>query len=235
MIRDDLAYTRQGIFENKGRWGRLILAVILLTIPMNGYVMRIYRGGDAAPEIDRWGRLLIDGLKLMVVAIVYSVPIIIVWLATYGSLFMAMLSGPAGRTAIAGWTPDMALVMLMYLVEFCVGIVLPVASIRLARSNRFSAAFDIRAVIDYIGKIGWINYVIGILVIAILVTVPVMVLVLIFVFLGILMAALTGFNGIAVLGIIAAAALFFLVLSPLFVVFQARYWTLLYDSAAPDN
>jgi hypothetical protein len=45
MILDDaFAYTKQGVFENSDRWLKLIIAILCLGIPMNGYVMRIYQG-----------------------------------------------------------------------------------------------------------------------------------------------------------------------------------------------
>jgi hypothetical protein len=233
IVRDALAYMKQGIFENKGRWLRLILALIILAIPMNGYVMRIYRGDNPAPDVDRWGRLFIDGLKLMIVGIIWSIPIIVIWIATYGTLVATVLSGNARM--LSGWTPNMGLVLLMYLFEIAVGILLPVASIRFARSGRFSEAFNFRAILDHIGKIGWLGYILGLVIVAVLVAVPIMALVCIFVLLGIVAALLSGFNAMVVLGIIAIAVLVILFISPLFAVFQARYWTRLYDGAPPGS
>jgi len=233
MVRDALAFMKQGIFENRGRWLRLILACILLAIPMNGYVMRIYRGETPAPEVDRWGRLCIDGLKLMIVGIIWSIPIIVIWIATYGALVAAVVSGNARM--LSGWTPNTGLVLLMYLFEIAVGVLLPVASIRFARSGRFSEAFNFRAILDHIGKIGWLGYILGLIIVAVLVAVPIMALVCIFFLLGIIVALLSGFNMGVVLAIIAIAVIVILLISPLFTVFQARYWTRLYDGALPAS
>lgn len=233
IVRDALAYMRAGVFENRSRWLRLILAVILLGLPMNGYLMRIYRAETPAPEIDRWGRLFIDGLKLMIVGIIWSLPIIVVWIITYGAMVSAVFSGSTHSPAFTGWTPNPGLVILMYLVEIVVGIFLPVASIRFARSGRVMEAFNVRAITDHIRKIGWIGYIIGLLVVAVLVAIPLVALVCIVVLLGILVAILAGFNMAVVLGIIAIAVIVILLISPLFSVFQARYWTRLYDSADP--
>ncbi len=46
MLDDAFAYTKQGVFENADRWLKLIIAILCLGIPMNGYVMRIYRGAQ---------------------------------------------------------------------------------------------------------------------------------------------------------------------------------------------
>ena len=233
IVRDALTYTRQGVFERGSRWAHLILAVILLSIPMNGYIMRIYRGETPAPEVDRWGRLCIDGLKLMIVGLIWSIPILVIWTVTYGSLVRAVLSGNLHSPVFTHWTPNMGLVLLMYLFEIAIGILLPVASIRFARSNRFAEAFNFRAIVDHIGKIGWLGYILGLIIVAILVAVPIMAVVGIFVLLGIMTGLITGFSLAAIRGTIIIAVLAILLISPIFVVFQARYWTRLYDSAAP--
>ena len=44
LLSDAFAYTRDGVFGNVNRWLKLILAIICLGLPFNGYVMRIYRG-----------------------------------------------------------------------------------------------------------------------------------------------------------------------------------------------
>jgi len=232
MLRDAWTFTRQGVFENVGRWIRLVLAIVLLAIPMNGYMMRIYRGAESAPEVDQWGRLFVDGLKLIVVSFVYSIPILLVWVATYGAMMAGIFSGKMNDAAISAWEPNMALVALMYIVEFAIALLLPVVAIRFARSTRFSEAFNFRAIFDHIAKIGWLNYIIAVFLVAVLIAVPVMILVFVFVLLAIGLAALTNFNLVALLGLLAVAMLVFLILAPLIMVFQARYWTRLYDSAA---
>jgi hypothetical protein len=198
---------------------------------MNGYVMRIYRGETPAPEVDRWGRLFIDGLKLMIVGLIWSIPILVIWVFTYGALVAAVFSG--NTHSLSAWTPNMGLVLLMYVAEIAVGILLPVASIRFARSNSFTEAFNFSAIIGHIGRIGWISYILGLLIVAVLVAVPVMALICIFVLLGIILAVISGFNLAVVLGIIAIAIIVILLISPLFAIFQARYWTRIYDSAIP--
>jgi hypothetical protein len=231
IIRDAFGYTRQGVFGNGGRWARMILALILLAIPMNGYMMRVYRGAETAPEVDQWGRLFIDGLKLMVIALVYSIPIIILWLATYGPLMAVVLSGQVEAAMASSWEPNIALMLLMYLVEFIIALVLPVVSIRFARTGRFSDAFRFKEIGEHIGKVGWINYVIGIVLVAIIVAVPVMVLFTVILILSIVLAVAMGFGFFPLFGvIILVSVLFFLILSPLFMVFQARCWTRIYDS-----
>jgi hypothetical protein len=55
--------------------------------------------------------------------------------------------------------------------------ILPVASIRFARTNSFSEAFNIHEIIEHTGKIGWINYIIALILITLVIAIPVAILV----------------------------------------------------------
>jgi len=231
MLRDAWTYTRQGVLESGSRWVRMILAIVLLAIPMNGYMMRIYRGAAPAPDVDQWGQLCIDGLKLIVISCIYSIPIWLLWLATYWTMMAAILSGNADAIAATG-NPNWALMVLMYIVEFIIALLLPIVAVRFARGSGFFGAFNLRAVLDRIASIGWLNYVLGIIIVTVVVAIPVMVMVFIFVLLGIVIAAIAGFSAAAVIGAIALAVIILLIVMPVFMVFQARFWTQLYDGAA---
>jgi hypothetical protein len=238
MLDDAFAFTKQGIFENTGRWLKLILAILCLGIPLNGYVMRIYRGIQPAPEVDNWGSLFVDGLKLILLGLVYAIPIFVLYAMIYGSIFMAVLSGNSANmdsSEIAEWTPNVGLMLLMFLVEIAVGLIVPVASIILARTNSFSEAFNIGAILRYIGKIGWINYIIALILITLVIAIPVVILVLAFILLGGIFMVLFRVGNIAILGFILALVIIILTLAPLFAVFQARYMTRVYDSASPEG
>jgi hypothetical protein len=236
ILDDALAYTRNGIFNNMNRWMKLIIAILCLGLPMNGYVMRIYRGENPAPEIENWGTLFIEGLKLMLVGLIYAIPVFIVATITYGSIILAALSGNTRRMSsamISGWAPNIGLILLMYVVEIAVGVIVPIASIRFARTNSFSEAFNIGAIIEYIGKIGWITYIIALILVALVIGIPIALLVFGFILLGGIVMFAFKVGTIAILGFILALVLIILTLAPLFAVFQARYMTLVYDSAAP--
>ncbi|MDD1699622.1 MAG: DUF4013 domain-containing protein [Methanoregula sp.] len=238
VLDDALAYTKQGVFENTNRWVKLIIAILCLGIPMNGYIMRIYRGERPAPEVDHWGTLFIDGLKLMIVGLIYTIPIIVIWAIVYGSIFLAVSSGSNGHmnsAMVPGWTPNIGFVLLMYLVEIVVGLILPVASIRFARTNSFSEAFNIGTILEYIGKIGWITYIIALILVALIIGIPICILLLGFILLGGIILFVFKVSNIVILGFIFALVLIILILSPLFAVFQVRYMTRVYDSAVPEE
>jgi hypothetical protein len=236
ILDDALTYTRNGIFNNMNRWMNLIIAVLCLGLPMNGYVMRIYRDENPAPEIENWGTLFIDGLKLMLVGLIYAIPVFIVAAITYSSIILALLSGNTPRmdsAMMSGWSPNIGLILLMYVVEIAVGVIVPIASIRFARTNSFSEAFNIGTIIEYIAKIGWINYIIALILVALVIGIPIALLVFGFILLGGIVMLVFRVSTMVILGFISALILIILILAPLFAVFQARFMTQIYDSAAP--
>ena len=236
LVEDAFAYTKEGVVSNTRRWLKLILAIILIGIPMNGYVMRIYRGAHPAPEVDNWGTLFLDGLKLIVVGLIYAIPILILWIVAYGSLLLMALSGNFGQirsSMLGGWAPNIGLVLLIDILEICIAVIVPIASIRFARTGSFKEAFNFSAILEIIAKIGWINYIIALVFVGILVAIPIVLIAVAFIIIGGLAVVASGFNLGVLLAVIAVAVLLFLILVPLFAVFQARYMTRVYDSAAP--
>lgn len=232
LLNDAFHYTKEGIFGRADRWMKLVLAIICLGIPLNGYVMRIYRGADPAPEVEEWGTLFVDGLKLIVVGIIYAIPVMIIWAFVYGSMMLILMQG--NTAALENWSPNVVLMGLMYVLDIIIGIIMPVAAIRFARTASFPEAFNIGAILETIKKIGWINYLIALVLIAVVIAVPVCIIVFGMILVGGISMFMLGGNTVTLLGFIVAALLIILTLAPLLTVFQARYMTRVYDSAARE-
>lgn len=238
MLGDAFTFTKEGVLGNMNRWLKLILAILCLGLPFNGYIMRVYRGAMRAPDVDQWGTLFIDGLKLLAVGIVYALPILIFWMFIFGTMLLAGFSDTMDETAIAASGMNFLLMMLMYVVEIGVAVIMPVASIRFARTGIFFEAFNFSAIFATIGKIGWLNYIIALVLVSLVVGIPVFVVIFALVFGLIIIGGVSLFMlkeaGVFVfLGLLLLMVLFILILAPLLGVFQARYMTRLYDSAAP--
>lgn len=233
LLDDAFSFTKEGILCNINRWAALILAVICLGIPMNGYAMRIYRGTDTAPDVDRWGTLFIDGIKLVIVGLVYSIPILVVWAFIYGSMILTL--GEGNLDAAGNFEPNLTLLLLMYAVEILVGIIMPVASIRFARMGSFAEAFNFGAIFSTIGKIGWITYLLALIILTLVIGIPIFILVFGFIIVTGAGIYLTGGGTIALLGLVALFILVMLIFSPLIGVFQARYMTRVYESAGTED
>lgn len=231
LLDDALTYTKEGIFGNMNRWGSLILAIICLGIPMNGYAMRIYRGTTTAPEVDQWGTLFIDGLKLMIVGFIYAIPMMIIWAFIYGGMLLAVVQGSADSAAMTGWSPNLGLLLVLYAVEIIIGVIMPVASIRFARTGSFSEAFNFSEILGTIGKIGWITYLIALIILTLVIGIPIFILIIGFIIASGAAIFLLGGGNIALLAAVALLILVVLIISPVFAVFQARYLTRVYESA----
>jgi hypothetical protein len=119
-------------------------------------------------------------------------------------------------------------------VEIAVAIIMPVASIRFARTGSFSEAFNFSAILSTIGRIGWISYIVAYILVSLVIGIPVFIRVVGAIILGgALLFLMSGAGMIAFIALLVLAVLLMLVLSPVFGVFQARYMTRVYDSAAP--
>ena len=79
MVGESFEYAKDAVVGKWNKWLMLVIATILLGIPLAGYVMRVLRGEKPAPEVDDWGTLFVDGIKYIIVALIYAIPIIIVW------------------------------------------------------------------------------------------------------------------------------------------------------------
>jgi hypothetical protein len=234
MLGDAFSYTKEGIWGDTNRWLKLILAVICLGLPFSGYIMRIYRGTTTAPDVDQWGTLFVDGLKLLAVGIVYAIPMMILWVLIYGSMFLAIASGGMDDKAMASFEPNFILMILFYIVEFAVVLIMPVASIRFARTGSFAEAFNFSAITATIGRIGWLIYIVALLLVSIVVSIPIFILLFGFILVGVVSLVLFKEAGLFVfLGLLVLGVLLILIISPLVGVFQARCMTRLYDSAIP--
>jgi Protein of unknown function (DUF4013) len=239
ILSDAFSYTKEGVLGNTNRWLKLIIAIICLGLPFNGYVMRVYRGANPAPEVDEWGTLFIDGLKLFAVGLVYALPLVIIWLFIFGTMLLTGFSDDMSGAGIAAAGMNMLLMMVMYLYEIVIAVLIPIASIRFARTNTFSEAFNFSGILGTIGKIGWLNYIIAIILVGLVVGIPMMVLVFGFIIVGILIGGasimlLQEAGLLVIFGLIALMVLAILIVAPLFGIFQARCMTRVYDSAPPS-
>lgn len=221
MLGESFAFTKEGVVDKMNKWVMLAIATLILCIPLMGYVLKIYRGEKPAPEVDDWGKLFIDGIMYIIIAIIYSIPLIILQFLMFGAVAASAMTGnpEAMMTGMAG----AGLLFLIYIiVAIIIGLIAPIGIIRFARSGNFGEAFNFSAILATIGKIGWINYIIALIILAIVVGIPVaiiwFVLVMLMVFLSVIGMLIT--------------AIVFLFLLPLIAVFQSRYITQIYDSVA---
>ncbi|QYZ77949.1 DUF4013 domain-containing protein [Methanofollis formosanus] len=211
MLGNSFEYAKEAVWGKWMKWIFLVIATIIFPL-LYGYVMEIYRGKTPAPEFEDWVKLLIDGIKLIIVGFIYSIPALIVMAIFLGGSIALMASGSDAAVA-AGAGSILLGILVTFVVAFIIGLIAAFGIIRFARTDSFGEAFNISAILAHIGAIGWGSYLIALIILwvaAVAISVVV----------GILMM-------IPFIGWLIA---FFL--TPVIEIFIARYMTLIYDSAA---
>ena len=158
----------------------------------------------------------------------------ILWVLIYGQFFLGIFSGNLDENAMAAFEPNFLLMMVFYIVEIAITALMPVAFIRFARIGTFAEAFNFSAIFATIAGIGWLNYIIALVLVYIVVSIPIIILIVGFILVGGASLFILKEAGVFIfLGLLVLMILLILALAPLVGIFQARYMTRLYDSAAP--
>ncbi|NTV00984.1 MAG: DUF4013 domain-containing protein, partial [Methanoregulaceae archaeon] len=66
-----------------------IIAAVILSAFYVGYQMKILRGETPLPAVSGYGKLFSDGIKYLIIQIIYAIPILIILGVTIGGAIMA--------------------------------------------------------------------------------------------------------------------------------------------------
>lgn len=193
----------------------LVAVSLVAALVLEGYVYRVYRHPLRPPDLEDPVGLALSGVRLLVVSVVYLIPF-------FAALLIFGGIGVAGILA-SGQSQDMAAllsalgtlglaVLLALIVWVVVGLISSLALVRCAQRDEIREAFNVSAIVEHIGRIGWVNYIVA--------------LVVLWVVLGIAYVAIGVFSGLPVIGWIAGVVIGLAAL-----IFFARYLSLVYDSA----
>jgi hypothetical protein len=206
-LSESLEYAKDAVWGKWVRWILLLVSTIIFPL-LFGYLLEVYRGKKPAPELENWGKLFIDGLKLFVIGIIYAIPVIIIAAIFIGTGILLVASGGANAWIAAAGSFLIGLI-LMLIVGIIIALVAKMGVVRFARTGKMGEAFNFGAIFDLIGRIGWFDYIVAIVA-----------LVVVFMII------------IGILSIIPFVGPFIVfILSPVFGIAIARYTCLLYDSA----
>ena len=233
LLDDSFAYTKEGLWQRWVRWILLIVSMVIFPLIL-GYMVRIYRGEKPAPETGEWGALFIDGLKLLVVHVIYLLPVILLVILAFVPMLSTLVTsgalsddfGSMSDSQMDRWLsghPELlsaaGIMILLLLAAVLLAIVISVFSflgvIRFARTRSISEAFNFSAILAHIGRIGWINYIIALVIISIIGFIFSMVL--------------NIFSFIPVIGDFIEIVVMIVMYVP-FILFSARYASLVYDA-----
>ena len=189
----------------------IALAVSLIIIPLiAGYVLEIMRGTKPYIEDLRWGKLFIDGIKLVIIQLIYAIPLLIVFLIFLARVITALTAGAGSPLALVSMAGELIVGIVIFILLYVLIVIFSaIGVVRFARTGKMSDAFSFGAIAGHIGRIGWGSYILSLIVLG-------------FVYL------------VSVLGVLVYAAspvmpLIGLLIYPGLVVFSARFITLIYD------
>ena len=211
MVGESFEYAKEAVVGKWNKWLMLIIATILLGLPLAGYSMKVLRGEKPAPEVADWGTLFIDGIKYVIVALIYAIPLIIVWVVVIGASAAAVMSGNSSAMMAAFGAMAIGLVVMLIL-GIIIAIFELIGVVRFARTGSIGEAFNFGAILATIARIGWVPYILAIVVLVI-------VAIIFGIIVGILMM-------IPILGFL----IYLCLISP-WALFISRYVCQLYDSA----
>lgn len=209
LFMDAAEYTRDAF---AGRWkDAFALFVSLITFPVFfGHLVRVMRGEKPAPAVEWSLRSCADGIKLLVIWFIYSLPAIVAGILLFGYVIVVYEMG--GAKAIEPVLPEIiGASLVVFVVYIFTALVANLAAVRFARERSFFSAFSVGTIWGMVDRIGVWEYAIAV--------------VLISAFTNAIVAA------IALIPLDAVVLLLeFLAFVPL-IVFQARYYSRIYDLA----
>jgi len=220
MLGDSAEYAKEAVWEKWTKWLLLIVSTIIFPL-LFGYLMEIYRGTKPAPELEHWGKLFIDGLKLILAWLIYMIPVIVVVLLFGGwALFSAIQQvSMSGNPDYFASNPELIMPLIgTFLVGMFIALILAIiiwiigyiGIIRMARKERFGEAFNFSGIFETIRKIGWGSYILALIILAVVMMV-------------------IGFILMLIVAIPYIGWLIYLVLIPPVSIFSARYFAQVYD------
>ncbi|PSQ04340.1 hypothetical protein BRC97_11530 [Halobacteriales archaeon QS_6_71_20] len=134
--------------------GGLLLVFSFLILPafvLQGYLLRVLRsavaGEPSAPSFTDWGELLVDGLKLLVVTLVYGIAIAVPFAVGMLVAGAGSLAGSDAGVAAFGLV-GLLVLLAATAAAVVVAYVLPAAVTNLALEGSIGAAFDLDAIRD---------------------------------------------------------------------------------------
>lgn len=166
MVGEAFEYAKEAVVGKWNKWVMLVIATILFGLPLMGYVLKILRGEKPAPEVEDWGTLFIDGIKFMIVYIIWMIPIIIVYAILMAVGFAGAMSGDE-TAAMAAVGTMMVGLLVVFVLAIIIGLFATIGAVRFARTGSIGEAFNFSAILATISKIGWVPYIIALIVLGV--------------------------------------------------------------------
>jgi hypothetical protein len=176
VISDSMRYP-------SSNWTKVIILGVLflisfLIVPLFlalGYLFRVIKaslaGSEELPEFEEWGEMLIDGIKIFLVNIIYTLPALIIsiflfvtlWSSIWSMSYLSQISGSASPDifySIFGGTFLLGIIVAgIYML-----VIYPIIAVALGNmayyDGEFGSAFRLSEIIAIISDIGWVDLII---------------------------------------------------------------------------
>jgi|Deesub1362B_J571_1020462.scaffolds.fasta_scaffold00038_107 hypothetical protein len=138
----------------------LILVVIgiipIVNIIITGYYARIIKSGRRdPPELQDYGGMFIDGLKIIVTIVVYFlIPIALILMGAGMSYLSGIIATP--------------FFILGIVLSLLIAVIAVMGVTHMVYTGRFSNAFEFRRILNIISRVGWGSYIVWILILWVL-------------------------------------------------------------------
>lgn len=167
MVGDSIAYAKDAVIGKWMQWLLLVIATLLLCIPLFGYILIVLRGEKPAPEVTGWGTLFIDGIKYFIVSLIWAIPCLIIFVFGLLSVIMTAVAENDPTVMMAAFSGALLYLLLFLILAIITGLFATIGIVRFARTGSMGEAFNFSAILETIGKIGWGNYILALIVLII--------------------------------------------------------------------
>jgi len=196
-----------------GHWLRWIILIVVTAIPILdfitlGYLVKIFKGGNVAPELEGYLGMFVDGIKLAIIALAYLIiPIVLI---VAGIIFAGGVSAATG----------LILILIGIVLALILGFVGPIGAIRFAKTERMREGVNFKAIFATIKEIGWGHYILSYIVLVIVLSIVAVII-------GILIGILEGiFTNVLWLGWLIP-----MIVMPVFLLWKGKFYENLYSRA----
>lgn len=156
-------------------WVKIVILTVISIVPIvnfmsMGYYLRIIKsalaGVDEVPDFDNLGELFIDGIKVIIVEIIYMIIPIIIFAVAVLPLLLAGDPSSIMSGLMSGLT--IVLMIIGVIVTIIVSLLLLPALVNMALyDGSMGAAFRFGEIMEKIAAIGWGSYILWIIAIII--------------------------------------------------------------------
>ncbi|MCL2460194.1 MAG: DUF4013 domain-containing protein [Euryarchaeota archaeon] len=152
-LSDSFEFAKNGLV---GHWSRWFILMVISCIPIvgfiqYGYLVKIFKGGDTAPELEVYEQMFINGIKLFIVVVAYLV------LGLLIPFFLIFMPGFVLSNEMIKTLGDI-FVVLGGVLGFMLSMV---GGIRFAKTGSLSEAFNFGEILETLEKIGWLYYILS--------------------------------------------------------------------------